>query len=341
MSSSVSADFRISVVMAIIVDKLVLAKDDAWAMAAHSSNKKHQPFLSTLLWSMPLLGSSQLMVGNFQMGEPRAYGIIVGDGQEVSAINSLLGEWLFKRRTIPSGTCIFGKLTYGGFTRGYQRSDNSRYSSHWPESLSMAGLPITTLVLVFLGTMSSMSYLLPLFFFFLYVATFLSNYYLALQSQNAWAGFTGDAEEVQILIIAPGDRWAALSGPRNLIKIITTGSHVDQHPSVIKHAGQYILVAVLLSTGFLQQATLLDGVYAGCGLGFVTAAAWARAEIFGRNTTIRGVRVSYVRRTIYKRRADLIEELSRIGKSDAWAYDSKLLTRRFVSGNTSAVVRDD
>ena len=338
MSSNIWQEFRIAVVAGVVVDKLRLSKGDAWALAAHSSNNRSHSLWSVLLWSMPLLGSSQLMVENFQMGEPRAYGIIVGDGQEVSAINPLLTEWLFNRSIIPTGTCRFGNLTYGGSIRGQQNSLVRLARRH--EIFSVAGITFTILILAFSGIVTSVSYFSPLFFFFLYVATLISNFYLASQSRNPWAGFTSDADTVQMLILAPGDRWAVLSGPRNLVKIITTGSHIDQHPSWIKGFGQYLYVAVLLSAGFLQHASLRDGVYIGCFLSLTTAAAWVRAGNFGNNPTIRGVTVSCVGEKMYSRRANLIEELSDMAKSDAWAYDSGLLTRRYVP-EKRAVINGD
>ena len=341
MPSTLLQEFRVSIVAGIVVDKLELAKNDAWTLAAHSSNQQSRSLWSSVLWSMPLLGSSQLMLKNFPMGEPRAYGVIVGDGQEVSAINPLLTEWLFNNRTIPTGTCIFGTLTYEGSTRGWQGFEDLAILFRRHSIFALAGLPLTILVLVILGFISSISYFSPMFIAILYVATAISNFYLTSQSQNSWAGFTGDTEKVQILILAPGDRWATLSGPRNLIKLVTTGSHIDQHPSSIKNAGQYMLVAVLLSTGFLQSATLLDGIYICCSLGIFTAAAWTRAERFGQNPRIRGVNISYNRQKTYTRRANLVEELSASGKSDAWAYDSNLLTRRFVSETSRTLTNYD
>lgn len=340
MPSNLLQEFRVSITAGVVLDKLNLAKGDAWTMAAHLSNNKRYPSFSALLWSMPLLGSCQLMIQNYQMGEPHAYGVIVGDGQKVSAINPLLSEWLFNRRTIPTGTCVFGTLSYDGSARWQHPSGDLARLSRRRDIYAMTGLPITVLLLGFLGLRSSISYLSPLFLIFPYLATVVSNLYLASQSQNLWAGFTSDIEKVQILILAPGDRWATLSGPRNLIKIITTGSHIDQQPSLMRNSGQYLLVAVLLSVGFLKSATLLDGVYIGCAFCLTTTVAWVRTLVFGQRTTIRGVSVLYAGQKAYRRRADLIEELSDKGKSDAWAYDSNLLTRRFISDRPTSLVTD-
>jgi hypothetical protein len=163
----------------------------------------------------------------------------------------------------------------------------------------------------------------------LYHATLLTNLHLALQSQNPWAGFTKDTQQAQILLLAPNDRWAVLSGPRNLLKMVTTGSHIDQRPSWLRGAGPYLLVAVVLSASLLQGATVLDGTYIVVCLALIYIFTKFRASNTGEEPVIRRVKLTGVGRKTYGRRAELVTELSQNATSDAWAYESGLLTRRF------------
>ena len=66
-------------------------------------------------------------------------------------------------------------------------------------------------------------------------------------------------------------------------------------------------------------------------LALAFAASNVRSRVLGESPMMRRVRITYVRKKKYRRRADLVEELSRKTNSDAWAYDCNLLTRRYIS----------
>lgn len=100
-SSSVWQKFSIAILAGVVVDKLLLAEHDAWAFAVRLSNQNYHPFLSAFLWTLPQVGSAQLMTKNFHVGKPYTHGVVVGDGQTVTSIIPLLTEWLFCRQTVP------------------------------------------------------------------------------------------------------------------------------------------------------------------------------------------------------------------------------------------------
>ncbi|KAE8450596.1 hypothetical protein EG329_005940 [Mollisiaceae sp. DMI_Dod_QoI] len=333
-STAVWEDFRVAALAGVLVDKLVLAKPDVWAFAARMSGGCAHPFWSALLWTLPQFGSSQITSDNFPLGEPHAYGVIVGDGQKVTSINPILTQWLFRSRTVATGTCCFTTLMPGTPTleakRGHANAMPQPDFSGPDDWLALAGPAVTISVLLLLCAVSSISFYSALFVVCLYLATLLSNIHLATQSQNAWAGFAQDTEQIQMLVLAPDDRWAVLSGPRNLVKTVTTGSHINQRSSWLEGAGQYILVAVILSAALLEGATIADAMFLAFSLVLFHVVAHGRAKIVNKNPLIRGVSVVDTDRKIYGRRADLVNELSQAHVSDAWAYDSGLLTRRYI-----------
>ncbi len=139
-----------------------------------------------------------------------------------------------------------------------------------------------------------------------------------------------------MLVLAPNDRWAVLSGPRNLVKTITTGSHINQRPSWVEGAGQYFLLATILSAAFLEGATTSDAVSLVLVFLLLHVAAGFRAQSINKIPSIRGISVVDAGKKVYGRRADLVNELSQGAMSDAWAYDSGLLTRRYIPEESKA-----
>ncbi|KAH9206293.1 hypothetical protein DL95DRAFT_397037 [Leptodontidium sp. 2 PMI_412] len=139
-----------------------------------------------------------------------------------------------------------------------------------------------------------------------------------------------------MLVLAPHDRWAVLSGPRNLVKTITTGSHINQRPSWLEGAGQYVLVVTILSAAFLEGATISDAIFLVLVLLLLHGVTGLRARNINKTPSIRGVSVVDVGQKSYGRRANLVNELSQGAMSDAWAYDSGLLTRRYIPEESKA-----
>ncbi|KAH9206294.1 hypothetical protein DL95DRAFT_397038, partial [Leptodontidium sp. 2 PMI_412] len=125
-----------------------------------SAGSRH-PLLASLLWTVPQLGSSQIAIDQFSMGEDRAYGIIVGDGQKVTSLNPILTEWLFHGHTIATGNCLFVTLHLNSQQTAEKMGRNkSKLSSAVASGDSMAyiGAPLTSSVLLFLYIVSSISY---------------------------------------------------------------------------------------------------------------------------------------------------------------------------------------
>ena len=335
MSGSVAQEFRVSVIAGIFVDKLLLAKDDAWALAVWLSNGRRYPFWSALFWSIPQLGSSQMLVSNYAMGEELAYGVVVDDGQLVSNLNPLLTEWLFCKNVIPSGSCLFLNLTSRRPFNGSERQAPGACFLHSEYTPLLLGPIFILLILTFLIINPSL-YFSILFLACIYLASLISNLFLAHQSSDSWAGYTKDFEMSRMLILAPGSRWAVLSGPRNLIKQATVGSHIMQRPSWIAHLGELLVVLVVLSAALLAGSSMLHGMYLICFFGFLQIGSWKRAEIISQTPRICNAWISRSCMKSFGRRAELIEELSTSLMSDAWAYDSGLLTRRYLSAKSKA-----
>ena len=338
MQSNILHNLAVPISAGVIVDKLILAKRDAWALSVRLSSGLDSPLLAAFLWSVPQLGCSQLMAGNFPLGEPLSYGVIIGDGQRVSSINPLLTEWLFCRKVLPSGSCAF--VTLGNGQTAPKWRANLRSNSSAADILAVMGLPALLFATAFLTAVTSVSYYSALFIGCLYLSTLLSNLYLAGQSCNTWAGYTSDTQETRMLVVAPSDRWAVLHGPRNLIKMATTGSHTDQSPSILRGMGQYMLIFVVLSAALLSGASFLDGLYISCVVILMQVLTSIRANLIVRSLVIRGAAIKETGIKVYRRRADLIGELSEAVTSDAWAYESGLLSRRYVPESHKLISSD-
>jgi hypothetical protein len=345
ITTDITSNFTIPVIAAIVLDKIELNKIDAWALATRLSNPGNRGLIDALSWSMPLLGTSQLMIRGYAMGDPNSYGVIVGDGQIVSSLNPLITEWLFGLHTIPSGSCLWVNLAAGTIpTRGWEMDEKHSLKVASPVirgKIALIGPIATLLAIALLAGLTSISYFSVLFLGILYMASIWSNLVLAGKCDNTWAGFVNDKENVKMLVIAAGDSWAVLSGPRNLVKTITTGSHITQKSPLWEDLGQYILVFVLLSAGLLQGATRLDGMLIGVVLLVFAAISNMRAKQSIKHPVIRGVSIREAWQKPYARRADLVNELSQHGSSDAWAYDARLLTRRYVPADTPKTAQDD
>lgn len=338
MSSEILTNFAVPISAGVIVDKLILAKDDAWAFSVRLSSNVHPPLLAAFLWSVPQLGCSQLMTANFPLGESLSYGVIIGDGQKVSSINPLLTEWLFCRRLLSSGSCVFVTLNNGQKSANWQV--DLRPTSSPVDVLAVMGPPALLISTAFLTAVTSVRYFSALFIGCIYLSTLVSNLYLAGQSGNTWAGYTSDTEKARMLVIAPGDRWAVLSGPRNLIKMATTSSHTGQRSSVLRGVGQYMLTFVVLSTALLSGANFLDGLYLSCVVILMQCLTSIRANLVTRSPIIRGAAIKEIEVKAYRRRADLISELSEAATSDAWAYESGLLSRRYSPESYKRIIVD-
>ncbi|KUJ23778.1 uncharacterized protein LY89DRAFT_726838 [Mollisia scopiformis] len=159
------------------------------------------------------------------------------------------------------------------------------------------GLLITLVALVIIITASSISYFAGGFLLVLYHAILLANLHLALQSQNPWAGYTKDTQQAQILLLASNDRIECRSKA-----IVATGSG-----AIPASCGGAVCLAPTGSNSI----------------------GWDVASNTGEEPVIRRVKLTGVGRKTHGRRAELVTELSQNATSDAWAYESGLLTRKF------------
>jgi hypothetical protein len=325
-TTNLASNFRIVIIAGVVADKLELVDEDSWALAARQSNS-NECFWHAFLWSVPRLGSTLSMTHGFPTGVLGAFGVIVGDGQVVSSINPLLTEWIFGLHKLGSGDCLWINLGSESTTvwRSWSSEDRAGTHKSMKESplqriLSISGPIIAIWAMITLTASTSISYYSALFIGTLYLATIISNLTLSSLWRDQWARFTKDIEKISMLIIAPGDRWAVVSGPRNLVKTLSTGHHT----------GQIMHVVLVLSAGFLQGATYQDGVIVAGAVLVMSVVARIRAKTFIHRPRIRGVTIKDSRCKSYGRRAELIEELSETANSDAWAYDAGLLTRRYV-----------
>lgn len=339
--SNVWQDFSIVVAAGVIVDKLVLAKEDIWALAVQlsSNQSRYSPYWTASLWTIPQLGSSQLMAADYPMGEVETYGIVVGDGQKVSSMNPILMEWLFNRHIIPSGSCLFANLVtpvQENSTKWNVKQNHGSSSLHG-SSLAKSSPLMVVIVVMTLSGLCSTPQAPVLFIGSLYVATAVSNIHLATRSYNNWSGITKDTERINMLILGPADRWAVQTGSRGLVKRITTGSHKNQSSSFLGNIGDYLLVMVVLSAGFLNGATVLDGALIALALLLLHLFARLRVKVIHKSPTIRGVQVIESDMKRYSRRVELVSDLSGKEMSDAWAYESGLLTRRYIQPDKSSV----
>ncbi|KAF2653994.1 hypothetical protein K491DRAFT_493186 [Lophiostoma macrostomum CBS 122681] len=322
MDSRIWDGFGVSIAAAAVVDKLALSRDDTWALAS-SLGSTGRPILFSVLWTVPQLGSSQFLAQRVPLGKSGIEGVIIGDGHRLSFVNPVLTEWIFARHTIPSGSCLFATVTL-------RREHAKRKHEIAPEKLLQSfGLPFTVLMCLFFYATTTHATPIIMFYGGLYASTLTLNVYLALQTAGFWAGFTGDAELSRLLILAPNDAWTVLSGPRDAIKIVTTGSHVGNLPSRIPGLGQFILVLLILSTALLRDATWKDGLILLVALFATHLFSYKRAASLSTSPTIRRVGLTENCIKAYQRRAELISALSASQNSDTWAYDSGLLTRKY------------
>jgi hypothetical protein len=218
--TNLASNFRIVIIAGVVADKLELVDEDSWALAALQSNS-NECFWHAFLWSVPRLGSTLSMTHGFPMGVLGAFGVIVGDGQVVSSINPLLTEWIFGLHKLGSGDCLWINLGSESTTVWRSWSSEHRAGTHksMKESplqriLSISGPIIAIWAMITLTASTSISYYSALFIGTLYLATIISNLTLSSLWRDQWAGFTKDIEKISMLIIAPGDRWAVVSGPR-------------------------------------------------------------------------------------------------------------------------------